>query len=219
MAAAAERVSLAELPGGGVGDDPADADRVAGSSTDSGLADRFAQSMLVRLPRRRASRRRDRDRAGGTRTARHAALAAARTTAGRAARDRRRRGGFGARPAHSAADEAPGSDGFTAVVEAALAEAADRLDPAEGRMLQVVCLLPESGVDAEARALIVIHHLAVDGVSWRILIPDFVAAWQQITQGQPVELPAQGTSMRRWAHALADAAAGIGPVSSNCGIG
>src|SRR5690606_23864204 len=102
--------------------------------------------------------------------------------------------------------EEPGTDGFTALVESALRQASDRLDPAEGRMVDVVCLLPEPGVSAQGRALIVIHHLVVDGVSWRILLPDLATAWQRITAGQPADLRAPGTSLRRWAHALADAA-------------
>ena len=38
-----------------------------------------------------------------------------------------------------------------------------------------------------------IHHLAVDGVSWRILVPDLAAAWQAIAAGQAVALPPRGT--------------------------
>ena len=33
------------------------------------------------------------------------------------------------------------------------------------------------------RLLLSIHHLAVDGVSWRILVPDLAAAWAAIAQG------------------------------------
>ncbi|MGP2443136.1 condensation domain-containing protein, partial [Streptomyces sp. JW3] len=55
--------------------------------------------------------------------------------------------------------------------------------------------------------LIVGHHFVIDGVSWRILIPDLGMAWGQIAAGQPVNLPANGTSMRRWAHSLVEQAA------------
>ncbi len=204
VAAASERISLAELPEGGVGEVPF-TPIVSWFVDRLGAADRFAQSMLVRLP-------------GDVRVDDVTATVQAVLQRHDMLRSRLRDRRLEVLP-ESAADaagsvltrtfragEAPGSDGFTAVVEAALAAASGGLDPATGRMLQVVCLVPEPGVDAEARALIVIHHLAVDGVSWRILIPNFVAAWQQVTHGQPVELPAQGTSMRRWAHALAAAA-------------
>ena len=53
-----------------------------------------------------------------------------------------------------------------------------------------------------------IHHLAVDGVSWRILVPDLAAAWRAISGGQPVMLPVRGTSFRRWAERLAEHARG-----------
>ena len=33
------------------------------------------------------------------------------------------------------------------------------------------------------RLLLTIHHLAVDGVSWRILLPDLAAAWGAIARG------------------------------------
>ena len=33
------------------------------------------------------------------------------------------------------------------------------------------------------RLLLTIHHLAVDGVSWRILVPDLAAAWAAIARG------------------------------------
>ena len=49
----------------------------------------------------------------------------------------------------------------------------------------------------------VIHHLAVDGVSWRILVPDLAVAWRAISTGQSVALPPRGTSFRHWAERLA----------------
>jgi non-ribosomal peptide synthase protein (TIGR01720 family) len=49
-----------------------------------------------------------------------------------------------------------------------------------------------------------VHHLAVDGVSWRILLEDLNIAWAQHHSGQPVELPAPGTSFARWAELLAE---------------
>ena len=40
----------------------------------------------------------------------------------------------------------------------------------------------------------IIHHLAVDGVSWRVLLEDLNIAWAQHHSGQQVVLPAGGTS-------------------------
>ncbi|MGE0126450.1 MAG: condensation domain-containing protein, partial [Vicinamibacterales bacterium] len=79
--------------------------------------------------------------------------------------------------------------------------AAGRLAPLAGMMLQAVWF--DAGRRASGRLLLVIHHLAVDGVSWRILLPDLEAAWTAAVQGKPASLPAATTSFRRWAQALA----------------
>ncbi|MBJ8347536.1 amino acid adenylation domain-containing protein [Antrihabitans sp. YC2-6] len=98
----------------------------------------------------------------------------------------------------------------TAAVAALAVSAQDaalgRLDPANGVVLQFVWLDPVGSPTRSGRLVVVAHHLVVDGVSWRILIPDFIAAWGQLSHGQNVALPAVGTSMRRWAHALVERA-------------
>ncbi|MDV7266650.1 non-ribosomal peptide synthase/polyketide synthase, partial [Rhodococcus oxybenzonivorans] len=98
---------------------------------------------------------------------------------------------------------APGTSEFAGAVIAELDAALDRLDPASGSMLQVVWL--DAG-DAGGRLLVVAHHLVVDGVSWRILVPDLATAWAQVSAGQEPVLEPVGTSMRRWAHGLVDQA-------------
>jgi len=40
------------------------------------------------------------------------------------------------------------------------------------------------GVDKTSRLLLVIHHLVVDGVSWRILVEDLQATYQQLERGE-----------------------------------
>ncbi|GAA5046551.1 hypothetical protein GCM10023318_12080 [Nocardia callitridis] len=89
--------------------------------------------------------------------------------------------------------------------DAALGE----LDPASGRMLQFVwfAFTPASRHRDDV-LLIVAHHLVVDGVSWRIIIPDLAIAWSQLVAGQSISLAANGTSLRRWNHALLDSARG-----------
>ncbi|KAG0163280.1 putative NRPS-like protein biosynthetic cluster, partial [Apophysomyces sp. BC1015] len=74
-----------------------------------------------------------------------------------------------------------------------------RLDPQAGVMLQAVWF--DAG-DAPGRLLLTIHHLAVDGVSWRILLPDLASAWQAAQAGQPIALEPTSTSLRRWAQWL-----------------
>ena len=66
-------------------------------------------------------------------------------------------------------------------------DAAQRsLDIAEGDLFR--CLWFDYG-DEPGRLLLIVHHLAVDGVSWRILIPDLQAA----CEGRP--LPAKTTGL------------------------
>ncbi|MFO2466427.1 amino acid adenylation domain-containing protein, partial [Pseudomonas sp. 15FMM2] len=56
--------------------------------------------------------------------------------------------------------------------------------------------------DGSQRLLLVIHHLVVDGVSWRILLEDLQRAYQQLVQGQPVCLPAKTSSFKAWSERL-----------------
>ncbi len=51
----------------------------------------------------------------------------------------------------------------------------------------------------ERRVLIVIHHLVIDGVSWRILLEDLESACRQGLVGQNICLPAKTTSFQHWA--------------------
>ena len=52
------------------------------------------------------------------------------------------------------------------------------------------------------RLLIIIHHLVVDGVSWRILLDDLHTAYQQLKEGQPVKLPPKTSSFKLWGEKL-----------------
>ena len=85
---------------------------------------------------------------------------------------------------------------------AAETEAAERrLSPTAGMMVQALWF--DAGPERAGRLWLAIHHLAVDGVSWRILVPDLAAAWQATAAGQAVTLPPRGTSFRDWAERLA----------------
>ena len=70
----------------------------------------------------------------------------------------------------------------------ALVAARSRLDPAAGVMVSALW------VPAMSQLALIVHHLAVDGVSWRILLEDLNIAWAQHHGGQPVALPTGGTS-------------------------
>ncbi|AUT01014.1 non-ribosomal peptide synthetase [Nostoc sp. CENA543] len=58
------------------------------------------------------------------------------------------------------------------------------------------------GVDKRVKLLIVIHHLVIDGVSWRILLNDLQTAYQQLAQGQTLQLPPKTTSFKDWSEKL-----------------
>ncbi|WP_085656286.1 non-ribosomal peptide synthetase [Pseudomonas sp. B11(2017)] len=56
--------------------------------------------------------------------------------------------------------------------------------------------------DGSQRLLLIVHHLVVDGVSWRILFEDLQSAYRQILAGAAVQLPARTSSVKAWAEAL-----------------
>ncbi|MEV0126829.1 condensation domain-containing protein, partial [Streptomyces sp. NPDC050703] len=91
-------------------------------------------------------------------------------------------------------------------VEAVAREAARRLDPAAGVMVQAVWVDPGHG--RPGQVVFVAHHLVVDGVSWRVLVPDLAAACEAAAAGRAPRLDPVGTSFRRWAKLLAAQATG-----------
>uniref|UniRef100_UPI0035CC84DF condensation domain-containing protein n=1 Tax=uncultured Mycobacterium sp. TaxID=171292 RepID=UPI0035CC84DF len=82
--------------------------------------------------------------------------------------------------------------------DAALIGARSRLDPGAGVMLSALW------VASTSQLVLIVHHLADDGVSWRIVVEDLNLAWAQHRGGQPVALPAPGTSFARWAALLVE---------------
>jgi amino acid adenylation domain-containing protein/non-ribosomal peptide synthase protein (TIGR01720 family) len=84
-----------------------------------------------------------------------------------------------------------------AALEAHAARHQTGLDLEQGRPLAAV--LYHLGGGEPDRLLLIIHHLAVDGVSWRILAEDLDTACRQLRVGQQVRLAPQGTSLREWA--------------------
>ncbi|WP_348538304.1 amino acid adenylation domain-containing protein [Nocardia farcinica] len=211
LAAVADRagvaVTLAELPGGGVGEMPL-TPIVRYLIERGGDFDRFAQTAVLELPAGI-----DADGLTATLAAvleRHDMLRA------RLFRDGAR-WRLETRPADevdvsalvrrvefpAAADPVDLREFAVTELEAAL----DSLDPADGAVLRFVWLDPVGVAGARPRTgrlIVVAHHLVIDGVSWRILVPDLMAAWAQVSTGNRPVLADTGTSMRRWAHALAE---------------
>ncbi|OYV24253.1 MAG: non-ribosomal peptide synthetase, partial [Mycobacterium sp. 20-66-4] len=90
----------------------------------------------------------------------------------------------------------------------ALVAGRSQLDPAAGVMLSAVW------AESSSQLALIIHHLAVDGVSWRVLLEDLNIAWAQHHSGQPVALPAAGTSFARWSKLLSEHARDAAVVES-----
>ena len=87
-------------------------------------------------------------------------------------------------------------------IERAANEAQRSLSLSNGELLRVV--LFECGQGQPPRLLIVIHHLVIDGVSWRVLLEDLETAYEQVRRGEQVRLAQKTTSFKEWAEALAE---------------
>ncbi|MEU0029370.1 amino acid adenylation domain-containing protein, partial [Streptomyces sp. NPDC006335] len=81
----------------------------------------------------------------------------------------------------------------------AAAAAVGQLAPRTGAMLRAVWF-------SSGQALLVLHHLVVDGVSWRVLLPDLRAAWEAAAEGRAWRRGARGTSWLRWSRLLSEQA-------------
>ena len=81
-----------------------------------------------------------------------------------------------------------------AALEAATAAAQGSLDITRGPLLRGLYF--RLGAGASARLLLTVHHLAVDGVSWRLLLEDLHSALLA------VPLPPKTTSWKRWTEHL-----------------
>ncbi len=75
------------------------------------------------------------------------------------------------------------------------------LDISKGELVKIVWIqTPEA--ESENRLLVVIHHLAVDGVSWRILMEDMEKLIAGFISGAKVDLGPKTSSYRQWYQAL-----------------
>ncbi|TWS93706.1 non-ribosomal peptide synthetase, partial [Reyranella sp. CPCC 100927] len=74
------------------------------------------------------------------------------------------------------------------------------LDLSQGPLLAAGLFLVPGG---ESRLLLAIHHLAVDGVSWRVLLEDLQEGYGQAVSGRVVTLPPVSTPWSAWSDRLA----------------
>jgi amino acid adenylation domain-containing protein/non-ribosomal peptide synthase protein (TIGR01720 family) len=74
------------------------------------------------------------------------------------------------------------------------------LNLSDGPLLRVA--LFDLGANEPDRLLIVVHHLAVDIVSWGILLEDLQTVYQQLSRNEAVQLPPRTTSFKQWTEKL-----------------
>jgi fengycin family lipopeptide synthetase B len=74
------------------------------------------------------------------------------------------------------------------------------LNLCDGPLVRVA--LFELGGGRRSRLLLIIHHLAVDGVSWRILMDDLQLYYSQIIRGHGIQPSAKMSSFRQWSKGL-----------------
>jgi len=87
-----------------------------------------------------------------------------------------------------------------ATLESAASVQQARLHLSGGPVLRAVWF--DLGPGQSSRVLIAIHHLVVDGVSWRILLEDLAAVCLQLMSGQTPVLPAKTTSFKYWSEQI-----------------
>jgi non-ribosomal peptide synthase protein (TIGR01720 family) len=85
-------------------------------------------------------------------------------------------------------------------IEGVADEAQRSLDLERGPVWRAV--LFERGAGGGRRLLVVVHHLVVDGVSWRVLLEDLETCCAQLEAGERPRLPAKTTSFQRWSERL-----------------
>ncbi|MFD9739332.1 amino acid adenylation domain-containing protein [Umezawaea sp. NPDC059074] len=93
----------------------------------------------------------------------------------------------------------PSSTSDPEQIEAIAASVHAGIDLTTGPLLNAALL---HRVDQRPLLLLAVHHLVVDGVSWRVLLEDLTSAYDQAARGEPVRLAAKTTSFREWAHRL-----------------
>ncbi|MFI9612826.1 amino acid adenylation domain-containing protein [Streptomyces sp. NPDC052023] len=96
-----------------------------------------------------------------------------------------------------------GAEALAATVRDQAHAARALLDPDAGVMVRAVWF--DAG-DTPGRLLLMAHHLVVDGVSWRVLLPDLATAWQHVAAGRPARLAPVETSFARWSRLLTELA-------------
>ncbi|MFF2088441.1 amino acid adenylation domain-containing protein [Nocardia sp. NPDC058176] len=103
------------------------------------------------------------------------------------------------------AQHADSAEDTAALIESVATELAGELDPAAG--VEIRAALVRTAPGTADRLVLVANHVVVDGVSWRILVPELYEACVAARDARPARLTAKGSSWRRYATLLAESGA------------
>ncbi|MGW5314797.1 amino acid adenylation domain-containing protein [Nocardia thailandica] len=95
-------------------------------------------------------------------------------------------------------------DALRATITATTRAVTDEIVPENGEMVRVVRF---TGADGGDLLLLAVHHLAVDVVSWHIMLDGLTEAWNAVSAGNPPKTLPEFTSYRRWSRLMWDRAA------------
>ncbi|WP_176343058.1 non-ribosomal peptide synthetase [Paraburkholderia bryophila] len=87
------------------------------------------------------------------------------------------------------------AEGWEQALYEACTQVQRQLDLGNGPLLKAACL--DVGRHGQ-RVLLAIHHLAVDGVSWRILLEQLQQAYEQAERGEAIGMGARSTPFSVW---------------------
>jgi len=88
-------------------------------------------------------------------------------------------------------------------IEEAAADYQKRMNLGEGPLMRVVVF---EGKGSRQRVMFIVHHLVIDGVSWRILFGDIERGYEQARRGEEIKLGVKTTSYKHWAERLKEEA-------------
>ncbi|MBJ6636765.1 hypothetical protein H4K36_00185 [Streptomyces sp. DHE7-1] len=94
----------------------------------------------------------------------------------------------------------PDGDVPTEVLTHETAAARSRLRPADGAVLQAVWF--DAGPERQGRLYLALHHVAVDAVSWHVLLMDLRTLWEAGDRATAADLLPVGTSYHSWVQGL-----------------
>ena len=96
---------------------------------------------------------------------------------------------------------------FKTIIEATGSTFKKNLDIKQGKLIKIVWF--DRGKQA-GRLLLIIHHLVIDGISWRILLDDIQRVYQQLSSNATISLPPKSSSFKTWTKRLKETATSVG---------